>query len=139
MHQFWATRVFPFPQKCASQGLTVLCIKMLDLQGGMELKLNVKKFIKSVKINKKILYDFWTKFYDGLPSSRYLEDWSVWKIHRTEINKGPGFYHSELISRISFGRIAISGLQSERKKSDLNSYSWENFTGQIFQFSGKKN
>jgi hypothetical protein len=33
--------------------LAILCIKMLALQGGMELKLNVEKFIKSVEMNEK--------------------------------------------------------------------------------------
>ena len=38
--------------------IQILRIKMLALQGGMELKLNVEKFIKSVEMNKNILYDF---------------------------------------------------------------------------------
>ena len=28
MHEFWAARVFPFPKKRASQGLTVICTQM---------------------------------------------------------------------------------------------------------------
>ena len=86
MHEFWATQVFPFPKKRASQGLTVACVfhkPEIKCQSSWFMWLQVTKQIHRCKQDAFL--------YKMLFSHVSLQSWAVFystKIHFDKISSG---------------------------------------------------